>query len=65
MRIPSQLEIKVIRDSNPASKKMLETFSPIIVEPRPGLIQSIMYIDIKANDVPNTQEVLQEAIKGT
>ena len=49
LRAAHDHEMRVLRDTSPAAKKMLETYRPVIVEPRPGLIQAVLYIDVKAN----------------
>ena len=51
LRAPSAQEMRVLSDTSVAAKRMLETYRPVIVEPRHGLIQDVLYIDVKANGV--------------
>ena len=49
LRAASAQEMRVVGETSGAAKRMLETYRPVIVEPRKGLIQEVLYIDVKAN----------------
>ena len=51
-----------------ASKQMLETYSPIIIESIPGQISNLIYIDLKSNSlagsVPKVNEIISFVAEG-
>ncbi len=42
-------EKRVMAEGSDAARKMLKDFEPVIVEPREGIIHTIMFIDFNTN----------------
>ena len=62
LRKPTEKEINHLKGISGASKQMLETYSPIIIEQIPGQISNLIYIDMNSNGLAGSVPKLNELI---